>query len=183
MSLALTHLIGFGAKRASGGYGAASSAWTATGLSTNDTGYENYSIRVRTTTLAAGGSQIRVRFVASTAASFSCDNCSIGVASGATDATTATPIELLFSGVSGFTITAGNSLVSDWATLTTTTSNAVVVIMDVAASNGNVRYRGSGSGTVYYQSATNSYATAAPGMSDVGLDELGFNLIEVRSAL
>ena len=182
--LRVNSLVGFGVRRlAVAGYGSESTAWSAS-LAGNATGYENYSSRVRTTgTLAAGGDQIRVRFVASTAGSFSCDNCSIGISAGANDNTTATPVELLFSGSSGFTISAAGTLVSDWVNLTTTTSDDVVVIMDKSSTNGNVRYSVSGAGVHHTSSSANSYNVVAPGYSASGLALFGFDLIEVRSAL
>lgn len=181
MILKPTGLIGFGSKRAAGGYGSPSTAWSASpGLTTS--AYENYSIRVRTTTLSAGGDQVRVRF-ATGSSSFDVDNCSVGIANGSTEDTTATPVELLFSAASGFTMSSSSTLTSDWVNLTTTTSDALVVIMDVSSTNGNPLYDTSGDGTAYSASASNTYATATTSMSANGLGVMGFNLIEVRSAL
>lgn len=71
---------------------------------------------------SGSGREIRARFEAPSSSTFAADNCSIGIWNGTDTAatpfrgsTTATPVELLFSGVSGVTLLLGTSLDSDWA--------------------------------------------------------------------
>ena len=163
-------------------------------LNTNDSGDGGYSFRTRVTTEAGSGGQVRVRFVASTAAAFSLNNASIGkgVVSPASPSpgfynTQATPVELLFSGLSGFAISAGQSIVSDWANLTWHGGDGLVVVMDFGASNGNPRMlTTAGSGSLAYQGATSTYNESAPTEGSWASQGesvpwvLGFDLIETQ---
>ncbi len=78
-----------------------------------------------------GGSptQVRVTFTQITGVgSVTVNNASIGIQAGSGDPydTSATPVELKFAGVSGFTLAAANSITSDWATLTVSSSTGTV---------------------------------------------------------
>lgn len=79
---------------------------------------------------SGGGSptQVRVTFQASTSSPMILDHASIGIQAGAGNAwdTTLTPVELLFSGVSGFSILASATITSDWASLGISSSTGTV---------------------------------------------------------
>jgi hypothetical protein len=122
-----------------------------------------------------------VRFVASSSASFKADNASIGKQS-STYVTTATPGELKFSGASGFTIPAGNTLTSDWMDVPSLFSNGdiAVVIVDFSSTLANNRYGSSGAS--HFQANANSYASASPGGSWTSSSlKRCFDLIEART--
>ena len=144
---------------------------------------------IQITSKMGPGQQVRVTFEASSAADFSADNCSIGILSGALGsggATVATPIELKFAGASGFAITAGQTITSDWATL----GGFVIgqyfeVIIDYAAINGNPRKittLGATQAESCTKAATNSYnsASALVGGTTVAGQLVGFNRIQVQ---
>jgi hypothetical protein len=187
MSFAATHLVGFGVG-GGGGFGAPTTAFART-LNAAGSGWENYSVRLLPDALSAGGAQIRVTFQATAATTFTADRASIGIVAGSGNVwdTAAVPVELLFSGVGGFSVASGGEITSDWADLTTSVSSEVVVIIDIASSNGNPR-RDTATGTknsTYIKSASDTYNQAAPaGFSLEGNEDImGFNLIEVRAAL
>lgn len=180
--LMVNHLIGFGA---GGGFGSPTTIWSAT-LGTDGSGWENYSVRNLAESLSGGGTQVRVRFVASAAASLTLDHASVGIRTSNAD-TSATPVELLFSGASGFTITAGNTLTSDWADLTFLSSDTLVITCDVAASNGNPKVTSGGSTNMYARSAFDSYNQSSVSSFSLntpgGFRTVAINQIEARSAL
>lgn len=157
-------------------------------LTTNDSGGANYTYRNVLPITGNAGTQVRVTFEASSAAAFSVDNASIGILTGATYDTTAAPVELLFSGVSGFALSAGQTIVSDWANLSGfTSSNKLVVSIDLASTNGNPRGRYSGGpagSNCYYASNDNSYNETVPSPTFSGSvfsgGVLGLNKIEVQ---
>lgn len=176
--LQISQLVGFGV----GGDASIVIAYS-NALGTNNSGNHGYSFR-KAITLSAGGAQVRVTFMAaSSGGNFKTDHCSIALKGTATlPSTELTPSELLFSGVSGFDITPGNTIVSDWLTLTTTAA-IVVVVMDFNSTpgSGDTSY-GSGSNSTYYKAATASYNTASvSGYTTYGAaPEFGVSKIEVR---
>lgn len=152
----------FQALLASTGGGVIQTAFSTT-LNANDGSDKNgYSFRVYPTALNGSGGPwrwVRVRFRSSTAAGTSVGHASIGI-HGSGVATTATPVELLFSGVSGFSLSAGQTITSDWAVLSFSLSNNIMVIMDY---NGSSLMRNlSGGGVNYYKFGTTSYSTTSP---------------------
>ncbi len=140
--------------------------------------------------VSAGSSptQVRVTFKAGSS-NVEVINAAIGIQS-STYVTTGTPIELLFSSGHGFTKNAGESITSDWATLSAgsvigtvysdaggfndagwnsysirilvpiTGATLVVVIDTGAASAGS--FASSSSGTSYYLTASATYNSASP---------------------
>lgn len=158
---------------------AISTAFSTT-LDTDEAGWDGYTTRsVTLVANAAGGTQICVTFEAPASGTMNCNNASIGVSNGTASQTTATPVELLFSGISGFSIANGATITSDWATLTTTTSDKMVVVIDHGASSA-ARKKLTG-GSDFYKAATASYNSANPtGMTADQGDYIGFNKIEVR---
>lgn len=127
---------------------------------TSDGGNGNGASQRILKTLSKGGSFIRVKFNASTANVLQTNHCSIGIRS-TTYNTNATPVELKFSGASGFSISAGQTIMSDWAQLTTAPSDVVVVIMDLGA-NAYERYVAGAGIQYYYKATTASYDQASP---------------------
>lgn len=133
-------------------------------LTTNDTGWENAAIRSGCGTSGSLLDQIRVTLSAHSSSNTKFDNVSIGAdASGNDDLDcVATPDELLWSGASGVTITAGMDSTSDWTTIVNTTSNPsnqLNVCMDYSGTLGNMRYA-AGSRT-RFNFSDNSYNVAA----------------------
>lgn len=90
-----------------------------------------------------GGSlgQVRVTFASAAGANLITDHCSIGVsAQNGTGSSTATPIELTFTGASGFNIGPSSTIVSDWVTLAFAITDLLIVDLDTNASNGGIVY-------------------------------------------
>lgn len=153
-------------------------------LSSNNAGNSGYSFR-KAISPSAGGAEVRVTFkAASSGANFKTDHCSIALKGSATlPDTQAAPTELLFSGVAGFNIAPGNTIVSDWLSLSFTGSDILVVVMDFAASGGgDCAYNSSGSNSTYYKAATASYnqATVAAFTTYGAAPEFGVSKIEAR---
>jgi hypothetical protein len=142
------------------------------------TGITGYSYRSHVADLQAGGSQVRVRFTAPSAGAMQLDHASIAIQASGADAV-ATPIELKFAGSSGVTVPAGGSTWSDWATMPFSSSDVLLVVIDIASANGNFRYLSpapSGDGS-YTKAATASWNQAtvsgfAPAAAAVGFDRV-----------
>lgn len=122
----------------------------------------NLSFRQLVTPLLAGASYVRVSFKAGSG-TYGLAHASIGVQT-TTYNTAATPVELLFGGVSGFSIGSGATTVSDWVPLNFLSSDKLVVIGDAGAAGGAEAFANSGvTGCTYYNlAATNSYNVASP---------------------
>lgn len=130
--------------------------------------------------------QVRVRFVSHSGLGWATTNVSIGIWTGVTMKTTATPVELLFSGSSGFSIGSGSTITSDWVNLTGfTSSDKLVVVMDFTSSAVSMRTGVTGVDLNYLFGAVASYNSADPtglGGWGSGLDWVyGVNLIETQS--
>ena len=153
-------------------------------LTADEAGWSGYSMRdITTSTLSAGGAEVRVTFEAPASGSTVADHAAIGVFAGTNADTNATPVELKFSGSSGFTITNGAQIVSDWATLTTTTANKLVVIVDHNGSSGGTVRKLSpvaSGNNLYKTGATYTQATPAGLSGGGGNTTYFFNKIEVR---
>lgn len=149
-------------------------------------GSTGYSLREITDVANAfGGNDVRVTFVAPSTGTMPTNNCGIGVWNGTTFQTVSVPVELLFSGAHGFSISNGATIVSDWVTLPTTTSNRLVVIADLTTAGSiSLRRRTTGvpAGSSYYKTAGGAtYNLANPSGMNAGNPYLvGFNTIEVR---
>ena len=152
----------------------------------NDTGNTGYTLRNVVAITGNAQGQVRCTFQGSGSAAFSTNNCSIGISTGTNADTTATPVELLFSGRSGFAIGANSQITSDWANLSGfTSSNLLVVIIDMAATNGNDGFNASIVGaTGYYHAATASYnnATTPAGSGSLSQFVWALNEIDVQAA-
>lgn len=130
------------------------------------------SLREVCTISANGQGQLRATFTASSSTGLTVAHASIGkwYDTGEPD-TTATPLELKFSTASGFSISSGASITSDWvdaSSLSLTSGDAVVVIMDITTPGG-VRYRsGNSNVNTWYKVGGTSWNVAAPGVGAFG---------------
>jgi hypothetical protein len=95
-----------------------------------DTGFVGGSLRNTVTITGNSLGRVRVTFKAGPTTGLIVDHAAIGIGTGSNGATTATPLELLFSGGHGFNIAANATITSDWVTLAFTTANVLVVIID-----------------------------------------------------
>ena len=141
--------------------GAFSNTWTAT-LNSDDSGLENLSHRqiIPAADITTSGDACRVTFVASTLAAFTVDNASIGKRTGVGVDTVDTPVELLFSGASGFAISAGATIVSDTLIFPIDETADYIVIVDYSAANAAPRRLDPGAGCHQSPAAANSYDQA-----------------------
>lgn len=117
-------------------------------LDAASTGNNGLSFRGVSSGITAGGTQVRVTFKAPSSGGVSAGHASIGKRTSAYNTVT-TPVELKFSGVSGFSIAAGGSLTSDWADLTTATNDVLVTIIDSTSSTQIRTTNAFGAGTHY----------------------------------
>jgi hypothetical protein len=101
-------------------------------LATNYSGLGGNSLRTVATITGSGAGRVCVTFLGGTS-SLVVAHASIGVWTGSNTDTTATPVELKFSGVSGFTLSANGIIVSDLETLAFTSSNKLVVVLDITS--------------------------------------------------
>lgn len=118
-------------KAGGGGGGGPTALYTSPTLDTNDANQDT-SFRIAVPITGNSGTQIRATIQPGTTNSLTILHASIGKR-GSTWDTTATPIELLFSGASGFT-GATTAKTSDWANLsglTFTTGEYAIVIFDI----------------------------------------------------
>lgn len=110
-----------------------SNIWTpAIPLTHTGGGAADTSFRDECKSISGGGSQVRVTFKGP----LKCDRLFIGVAS-APPATTAVPVELKIGGQSGCNIAAGQESVTDWASLTVSAGQTLMVGGDHSADGGS----------------------------------------------
>lgn len=113
-----------------------------------------------------GGAQGQVRATfKSGSTAYVLQNVSIGIWSGTTMITTATPVELLFGGASGFNIPGSSTITSDWANLTGfTSSDKLVVVLDytVNATDASSDQSGPVGDTLWFLFGESSYNKANP---------------------
>ena len=104
---------------------------------TSESTASNLSNRSICAVTGASQGQVRVTFQAGTGTNMVTDHCSIGVSVGGGNPqnTTATPVELTFSGGHGFNIAANATIVSDWVNLSFNSSATLVVVMEAVASS------------------------------------------------
>lgn len=137
-------------------------AWSRT-LASETSGWGTYSLRQQHLNILAAGTQVRVRIKAPLTGSSVVNNFSIGVQS-STYNTVATPIELKINGASGFTIAAGAAdIISDWATLATTTGQTLISVVDNGAVSTLAAAISPNGDGIYYLVAAASYNQASPG--------------------
>jgi hypothetical protein len=149
---------------------------SAPGANAGNTGF---SFRVPYAISAASLGQVRVTFQASSAAVFSCGHCSVGVAATSPN-TVATPVELTFTGSSGFSISNSGTIVSDWVNLSALITDHLTVVVDCTSSDQPIT--SDATVTLYQKSATTSYNQATvTGFSSVGTFTNGVILIETQA--
>jgi len=158
--LVLTNLIGFGVV-------SEAPIQTLLGPLTGVTDQNNDGYSFRNIIPTSGGSgsitQVRITLTGNTASTSVIDNVSVGVRSGSTANTVAAPVEILFSGGSGVSISAAGTAVSDWTSISfTAATDTLLIVADIASTTGNLR-RIDGAGAAYYAAATNSYNVQSPG--------------------
>lgn len=162
----------------------------------NGTDNGNQSLSFRSVCPITGNAQgqVRATFQASSSVSgdgdFTVDHCSIGVSTqstvGATGAydTTATPVELTFSGGHGFNLTTDNqTITSDWVTLAGfTTSNLLVVTIDQSSTGGGSCRSNTATGVQTYYITGATYNEASPGgsFSEPGVDNI-WGLVSIET--
>lgn len=147
-----------------------------------DSGNEGISFRNVVPITAGALGQVRVTFKAP-AAGTKVDHASIGISTGSVGNTTATPVELTFSGAHGFTLGANASIVSDWVNLSGfTSSDLLVVIFDQNAATGGNEATEADTCTVFFYVASATYATATPATASGSiLAVYGFTTIETQA--
>lgn len=162
-------------------------SWSVTLNSDDDVNRSNASFRtyIPASVISTSGTQVRVTFVAAIGFAFALDHASIALCSSGADAAE-TPTELLFSGASGFSIAAGQTITSDWTTFTLTESSGYLVISDLSSASTNRPRRRAYGGTyqTYYKASTDSYNVAdVSGFVQVGSNYIYcINKIEVRNS-
>lgn len=147
--------------------GPPTSVWTQT-VSEQST-QADISIRNITAALASvpsGARRLRATFKSGNTVHLAPSHCAIGKHNGTTSQTTTTPLELLFSGASGFDIPANGTITSDWIDITSTFSVAngdkLVVILDIAGSGHCVFYSSTSASDIYYKVSASTYNQANP---------------------
>ncbi len=106
----------------------------------------NTAFRIGAVITTNTATQIRVTFTAGTDAALIVSNASIGKGAGTGFGDcTATPLQLLFSGGSGFSISAGGTITSDWLNLSglSMISGDTCMVSFSTGANGGLRYRNS----------------------------------------
>jgi hypothetical protein len=155
-------------------------------LNANEGNWNGFSHRQFVPLTGASLGQVRVTFVASNATSgFQLDHASIAIRGSATKPNTQNvPTELLFAGVSGFTLTVSQTIVSDWLTFSALSTDILAIVMDYHAASCLVRIDAAPSaGTnVWYKAASASYNLASvSGFTDYGTRLEAVTLIETQA--
>ena len=138
-------------------------------LNSSDSGNAGLSLRDVLTITGGAQGQVRATFTGKAGSPTKVDHASIGIATGTGSNTTATPVELTFGGVSGFTFPNGSTnIVSDWVNLSGFTSaNKLVVIIDLDATTGGGDYAidaaASGVTMFFFTGATYNVASPSSG--------------------
>ena len=127
---------------------------------TNDTsGLSDQSRRivVRGCDIINAGNRCKFTFVAQNGTSLRVDNVSIVERDGYTANGTHSPVEILFGGVSGFTISAQSKITSDWLYYRIRKDKQYLVIVDVSTGTYASRYVYAAGQGSYYKASTNSW--------------------------
>lgn len=129
-------------------------------LDTASSGNSGSSIRGISSPITAGGTQIRVTFKSPSGGGAAATHVAIGKQA-STYSTVSTPVELKFGGASGFVMSAGGQITSDWATLTTAVNDVLVIVIDSDSST-QIRTSGTYAGGAYIKPSSSSYNAASP---------------------
>lgn len=145
----------------------------------------NATFRVGCTLAANSSGKIQVTFTAASAAGLTVSKASVGKASGIGGSSNCTtvPLELKFAGSSGFSISAGQSIVSDVldhaATFSLSAGDAAVIIHDVTSPSGQRFRSGATNVTSYWKNGTTSWNTQSlAGESSLGTINFDVEKIE-----
>ena len=125
----------------------------------DNTGLETQSRRMFCNVTGGAGAtdQVRVTFKGNSTTTGTIEFASISISVGASETSTATPVQLTSGGgSSGFTLTAGEEEAGDWVTLGGfTASNLLMVTMDYGTTGGNISYTSSNSDGCMYTTVQN----------------------------
>lgn len=154
---------------------------TSGGGDNDDTNYTFRSI-IPAGSISTSGAYVRITLVAAAGATTKFDNVSIVERSGSTANGTTTPTEVLFSGVSGCTITSGGSATSDWIAFAIDETKSYLVCLDVSSTNGTAKYFGS-LGEAYGVASNNSYNVQNMPGSPSSVYYRGVTKIEVTESI
>jgi hypothetical protein len=125
----------------------------------NVAGGGGFSVRVAAT-ITRGGTQMRIVYTAASTGTFAVSHASVGKQS-ATYNTLATPVEFTFSGGgSGFSLSAGQTITSDWVNFTSAAGDVLIITTDLGASP--TSKTASSGGSRWFLAATSSYNQASP---------------------
>lgn len=149
-------------------------------LNTDAAGEQNNSYRVIVPALSKNIQKIRVTVTAVAVGTTAVDNMSVGIRSGTTDDCTAVPTEITFGAASGFSISTGATLLSDEISFAASAGDQLLIPIDIAAANGNIRYNSTG-GFAYRATAANTYNTASATMTlgGGGIEQVIVSQVEV----
>ena len=168
------------------GAGTASDTFTAT-LDADNVGNDNDSHRqvIPASAISTNGDFVRITLeAAATGDGLKMDNVAIVERSGSTASGTTVPTEILFSGTSGTgTVTAGNTIVSDWLEYSIDETKDYLIVMDWSTDSANdaARIITSAGSTLYRRTDFNSYnISSGSGFSTIGSSHyFAVNKIEV----
>lgn len=146
------------------------------------------SFRICCPITGSSSTQIRATFQASTTTGLTTGHCSIGKRDPAEvpnyPNTLATPLQLLFSGGSGFSIGSSASITSDWLTLSgfsLTTGDQAVVIFD-ATTPGGQRFNNANTGvTTFYQSGSSWNVADTIGLGFTDISNTNYAIVSVET--
>lgn len=152
--------------------------YTAT-LTGDNPSIDGYSHRMQCPVTGSAITQVRVSIKATSAQTLVVAHASIGINNGG-GSTTATPVELLYSGASGFTIGPGLTKTSDWLNFTGISPGTdAMVIYDITS--GGVAMGTATGTTLWYRVAFASYnSSSGASFSSSANDGRGTVLIETQ---
>jgi hypothetical protein len=110
--------------------------------------------------ISLSGASIRVTWNSSSGGNLIVEHASIVERDGSTENGTTAPTEILFSGVSGFTISASSTKVSDTLTYSLDETKDYIIISDLGAT-GHTFFL-TGTGQTYFKSGSDSYNVQSP---------------------
>lgn len=137
------------------------SSWTPTNaLNGADSGNNGFSFRNESTNITISGSRVRVTFTSASNSTWVTSHCSIAKCNSATPPNSdLTPIELLFSGASGFSIAQATSITSDPLNFPINVGDNLIVVMDTTTGNEEFSTTNTNSNN-WTKAATTSYNQA-----------------------
>lgn len=175
-----------GAGKASVGGGGPTTLFSASPALNADDSNPNYSFRICCPVTGSSATQIRATFQPGSTGSQVVLHASIGKRDPSEPLhpnTLSTPLQLLFSGGSGFTASV-SSITSDWLTIsgfTLTTGDEVIVICD-NSSPASQRFNNANTGvTTFYQSGTSWNTANTIGLGFTNLNNVNYGIVSVET--